>query len=1014
MHSMRQFFTTLLLTLPLAIAAQFSSAPAFPGAEGYARYTTGGRGGTVYHVTSLEDYCDNKDYSSTYTTETAIPGTLRYAVRQSGARIIVFDVAGTIRLKAPLKIANDNITILGQTAPGDGITLRDQNVTIQANNVIIRYLRFRMGDDGMRYYKNGEALSGSDQHIEDDALNSYHGSGSEVSNIIIDHCSLSWCTDECGSFYGNRYFTLQWCILSESLRNSVHEKGAHGYGGIWGGEKASFHHNLLANHDSRNPRFDHGYVSTLSGPVDYTNNVVYNWGGNSTYGGENKPGYDAKRFNIINNYYKPGPYTQNVSGCVNRLLNPTTQCSNCNKSDKTDVVPGKFYISGNKVNGNNATISNTYITFDSNYNLSLFQNNCVLSSKAKSDESQFNYNHISLQSANKTYEVVANYAGASLKRDGVDERVVSNMQSGTYQYEGSNGSTGGLIDSQGDVGGWPALTGTAPADTDGDGIPDDWEDTYGLNKNDPSDALTYSLDSQGYYMNIEVYANSLVEATVKAQRADATETFTEYYPELADSQSPEITTDLLPSYSISTGESITLEIEASHTQSYQWYKDGTAISGATESSYTYMPNAAGSAQFYCIATNNNATGTKTAQSITATVTASDMPVITWTFDTGAEGQTATMDDETAGMVKSTRVELGSNLSYNGTQEMKSGGASLSPQEFSTKIQQDIVSNTEDETLAMKFLIKPKTGVTFTPKRVSFRATRCGTDGGKMTIQWYDANEAPVALGTTAASKEGAGVTDPARDNNATQNWTDYSYDLEEKGAAATTGECGLKIILYAASGTKDSAVNPKSYAYGNITIEGTFSGSNTETITLGANGYSTYASEYNFTVSGEDVTAYTADYADSKVTLVACDADAVIAQGAGIVLRGGNAGDEAVITYTDEEASVTDTGLEGVTSATTSIASNPYVIASKGTETAFVKAGSYGTVEYLMHKAYLDGSTSSIYALPVVIDEPTGVGTVNSAPFTGHSYYDLQGRRLNAMPTASGVYIADGKIIVIK
>ena len=1013
MHSMRQIFTTLLLTLPLAIAAQFSSAPAFPGAEGYARYTTGGRGGTVYHVTSLEDYCDNKDYSSSYTTETAIPGTLRYAVRQSGARIIVFDVAGTIRLKAPLKIANDNITILGQTAPGDGITLRDQNVTIQANNVIIRYLRFRMGDEGMRYYKNGEALSGSDRAIEDDALNSYHKDGDEVSNIIIDHCTMSWCTDECGSFYGNRDFTLQWCILSESLRNSVHEKGQHGYGGIWGGEKASFHHNLLADHDSRNPRFDHGFVSPLAGPVDYINNVVYNWGSNSTYGGENKPNLEAKKFNMINNYYKPGPYTQNESHLVNRLLNPTTKCSNCNSTDQYNVVPGKFYISGNKVNGSTATISNTYLAFDSQYSLSQFQSNCVLSSRAKSSEEKFNYNTISLQSADKAYEVVANYAGASYARDAVDERVISDMRSGTYSHEGSKGSSYGLIDTQSDVGGWPTLTGTAKTDTDGDGIPDEWEDAYGLNKNDASDAVTYTLDTHGYYMNIEVYANSLVEETIKAQRADATETFTEYYPELADSQSPEITTDLLPSYSISTGESITLEIEASHTQSYQWYKDGTAISGATETSYTYTPNASGSAQFYCIATNNNATGTKTAQSTTATVTASDTPVITWTFDTGAEGQTATMDDETAGMVKSTRVELGSNLSYNGTQEMKSGGASLSPQEFSTKIQQDIVSSTEDETLAMKFLIKPKTGVTFTPKRVSFRATRCGTDGGKMTIQWYDANEAsPVALGTTAASKEGAGITDPARDNNATQNWTDYSYDLEEKGATATTDECGLKIILYAASGTKDSAVNPKSYAYGNITIEGTFSGSNTETIALGANGYSTYASEYNFTVSGEGVTAYTADYADSKVTLVACDADAVIAQGAGIVLRGGNAGDEAVITYTDEEASVTDTGLEGVTSATTSIASNPYVIASKGTETAFVKAGSYGTVEYLMHKAYLDGSTSSIYALPVVIDEPTGVGTVNSAPFTGHSYYDLQGRRLNAMPTASGVYIADGKIII--
>ncbi len=1016
---MKKLLTTLLITLPMMVAAQFSSAPAFPGAEGYGRYVTGGRGGTIYHVTSLADYCDNKDYSSSYTTETAIPGTLRYAVKQSGARIIVFDVAGTITLKAPLKITNGDLTILGQTAPGGGICLRDQNVTIQASNIIIRYLRFRMGDEGNRYYKNGSALAEEDQSVEDDALNSYHGSGSEVSGIIIDHCSMSWSTDECGSFYGNRNFTLQWCILSESLRNSVHEKGTHGYGGIWGGEKASFHHNLLADHDSRNPRFDHGFVSTLSGPVDYTNNVVYNWGSNSTYGGENKPGYAAKEFNIINNYYKPGPYTKNVSYIPNRLLNPTTQCSNCNSTDKTDVVPGKFYISGNKVNGSTATISTTNITFDSNYSLSQFQSNCVLSSQSKSSESQFNYNTISVQSADKAYEVVANYAGASHSRDAIDDHVVSDMRKGVATYTGSKGSTNGLIDTQSDVGGWPTLTGTAPTDTDGDGIPDEWEDNYGLNKYDASDASTYTLDVQGYYMNIEVYANSLVEADIKAGRSDATETFTEYYPVLNDAASPTITTDLASLYNISDDESLTLSIVAEHAYSYQWYKDGAAISGATSSSYTYTPASTGSAQFYCIATNSNATGTKTAQSTVATVTVSNVPTITWVFDSGAAGQTATMESDVAAMVKSTRVVLGSDLSYNGTQEMKSGGASLSPQEYSTKIQQDIVSSTESETLAMKFLIKPKTGVTFTPKSVSFRATRCGTDGGKMTIQWYDANTTePVALGTTSASKEGEGFTDPARENNTTQNWTDYSYDLAAKGAVATTGECGLKIILYNASGTKDNAVNPKSYAYGNIVISGTFSGSNTETLTLGQNGYSTFAGEHNFTVSGDGVTACTANYTGSKVRLTTIDSDAVIAQGAGIVLRGAQEGDEVTITFTDEVADISSTGLEGVTSSTTTIASNPYIIASNGTQTAFVKAGAYGTVAALMHKAYLNGTTNNLQVIPLAFEEATDIGGIKENDnYLSHregrgKSFTLDGRRLHGVPHKHGAYISDGKVII--
>ncbi len=970
---MKQLFTTLTLLLCLTASAQFTSAPAFPGAEGYGRYTTGGRGGTIYHVTSLDDYCDNKDYSSSYTTETPIPGTLRYAINQSGARIIVFDVAGTITLKSPIKITKGDLTILGQTAPGDGICLKDQNVTIQASNIIIRYLRFRMGDEGKRYYKNGSELADKDKHVEDDAINSYHKDGSEVSNIIIDHCSMSWCTDECGSFYGNRNFTLQWCILSESLRNSVHEKGQHGYGGIWGGEKASFHHNLIADHDSRNPRFDHGYVSTLAGPVDFTNNVVYNWGANSAYGGENKPDYQAKEFNMINNYYKAGPYTQSYGYTTNRLLNPTTQCSNCNSADKTDVVPGKFYISGNKVNGSTATISTTYITFESNYNLSLFQSNCILSSKSKSSESQFNYNTISLQSADKAYEAVANYAGASFSRDAVDTRVVSDMRNEVATYSGSKGSYGGLIDTQSDVGGWPALTGTAKTDTDGDGIPDEWEDSYGLDKNDASDATTYSLDPQGYYMNIEVYANSLVEKTIKAQRADATETFTEYYPVLNDAVSPTITTDLAANYDITVGETLTLEIDADHAYSYQWYKDGVAISGATNTTYTYSSYDAGSAQFYCIATNENATGAKTAQSTIATVTVSTVPAITWVFDTGAEGQTATMDSEVAAKVKSTSVELGSNLSYNGRTELKENDTSLSPQEYSTKIQQNIVSSNPDESLAMKFLIKPKTGITFTPKSVSFRATRCGTDGGKMTIQWYDANVAnPVALGTTAASKEGEGSTDPARDNNATKNWTDYSYDLAAKGAVATTGECGLKIILYNASSTKNNAINPKSYAYGNIVITGTFSGSNTKELTLGKGGYSTFAGEYNYTVSGAK--ALIAQNKATSVGFTEIQNGTIIPAEAGIVLQG-NEGDEVTITYTDDNAgSIGNNDMVGVTANNPFSASdNVYVIATKTAGTKFYK---YTGSTFPEGKAYLNATVNAPGSLDIDFGGATAVEAI--------------------------------------
>jgi len=315
-------------------------------------------------------------------------------------------------------------------------------------------LRFRMGD------VNG---------IEGDALGCRN-----TENVIIDHCSISWATDENASFYNNKNFTFQWNIVSEALNRSVHEKGAHGYGGIWGGVNASFHHNLIANNNSRNPRFSGSKTTKNSEDefVDFRNNVIYNWGENSIYGGE------EGTYNIVNNYFKSGPAT--TSSKLDRIVSPSEPY-------------GKFYVDGNYVY-NYEDITNN------NWNGGV---QCDQPELTKLEKAVDINNNVLTTNTEIAYKSVLKQAGASFNRDKVDKRIIKSIKKDKPSYKN------GIIDSQDNVGGWPKIKAKkASKDSDNDGIPDKWERKLQLNKN-KNDAYLNTLNE--HYSNIEVYANMLVD-----------------------------------------------------------------------------------------------------------------------------------------------------------------------------------------------------------------------------------------------------------------------------------------------------------------------------------------------------------------------------------------------------------------------------------------------------------------------------------------------------------------------
>ncbi len=410
-----------------ASAAQVPPLPAFPGAEGGGMYTTGGRGGAVYEVTTLAD---------------SGPGSLREGVARSNTTV-VFRVGGTIHLESPLKITGSNLTLAGQTAPGEGITVSDYYTSIEADNLIVRYMRFRLGD---RHPSEDDAFGGR-----------YH------KDIIIDHSSFSWSVDEVLSMYVNENTTVQWSVVSESMLMTSHQKGRHGYAGIWGGNNASFHHNLIAHNVSRNPRF----AGSPDFPTDMYNNIIYNWGFFSSYGGE------QGNYNLRNNYYKYGPSTY--------------------RSVREQLFLGvsadtRIFIGGNIMDGSPEVTADNWLGVGD-----------VANPESVLPEPVVMPYPVNPDSAEAAYERVLKGAGAILpRRDAVDARIVNDVKNRTGRH----------INSQREVGGYPefAPAVSALADGDHDGMPDEWETAHGLNPADPEDRN--NIHSSGYTY-LEVYLNGI-------------------------------------------------------------------------------------------------------------------------------------------------------------------------------------------------------------------------------------------------------------------------------------------------------------------------------------------------------------------------------------------------------------------------------------------------------------------------------------------------------------------------
>jgi hypothetical protein len=456
--------TAFYILLGSALQKSFSQQAAFPGAEGFGKFATGGRGGQVAAVTNLND--DGE-------------GSFRNALEKfpGEALTIIFKVSGIIDLKSKIQIKRSNLTIAGQTAPGDGICLKNHSLILNGasskgnhGNIIIRFLRSRPGGT----LKSG--LYGFDME--------------NCHDVIVDHCSFSWANEECAAMYDTKNTSVQWCIVSEGLYEAGHAKGHRSYGGVWGGQYASYHHNLIAHQNSRAVRFNGARAHDTIALIDYRNNVVYNWGNvNAAYGGEVNIAGGLSQVNLVNNYYKPGPATPSVLKFAHASFEKE-------KSKGT----GEWYLKGNIMEGDHSLTKKNFKGLDlseQGYPKNAEAGEAFSISAPLQDEP-----------AKDAYAKVLKNAGAIFpKRDKIDERIIYETKTGTASGKGSFGKSG-IIDNPLAVGGWAVYkTVAAPTDSDEDGMPDEWEKSNGLNPSDAGDRN--KLDKNGYTM-LENYLNGLV------------------------------------------------------------------------------------------------------------------------------------------------------------------------------------------------------------------------------------------------------------------------------------------------------------------------------------------------------------------------------------------------------------------------------------------------------------------------------------------------------------------------